>query len=518
MRIAPPSSKPPAPVWAGAQDGRARQPRPKPGKTLDFLALAAIIRVVGAVRPLRQAVRTEDVRARAEDKARAGSPAAALALMTAAAEDVEAGDPHAAALLLAEASWYARLAHGPARALQVARRATRLASGADGRVALIVHGRLGDALQWNGRYAEAKRHWLKAAAATTSPEPHLLLARTDALLRGGELVAARESAYASAARARETRDGDSLRDALTFQAMAEVHLGLLREADASASELETAVGHASSSDRVDALGLHAWIEAMLHEEATCRARIAAAMACAAELGITPSQGMAAGLLALRGGQYEEAVAHLETKLVGGSPLAAALSLRPFLDGLVEACARSGRDHRARELVEEVFKPALATEQPRYVAVAFRMRGLTTGELRNFELALQQHAGWGNRFEEGRTRLLYGEALRRTKRRNEARDQLSAATSAFAAVGASAWARRARDELRAAGARLPREASGGALTTQEERIARLVAEGLSNKEIAARLVVSTKTVEGHLRNIFEKLGVTSRTQVARTVLR
>lgn len=436
--------------------------------------------------------------------------------MTAAAEDVEGGDPYAAAVLLAEASWYAFLAHGPARALQVARRATELASGADGRVALVVHGRLGDVLQWNGRYAEAQPHWLRAAAATIPPEPQLLIARTAALLRGGDLVASRESAYTSAARAREARDRDSLRDALTFQAMAEIHLGLLREADGSARELEIAVGPLASGDRAEALGLHAWIDALLHDETTCRGRIDAALACLAEIRVTPSQGMAAGLLALRGGRHEEAVTHLETKLDARSPVAAALSLRPFLDALVEACARSGRDDRARQLVEEAFEPAVATAQARYVAIAFRIRALTTESVRNYELALEQHARWGNRFEEARTRLLFGEALRREKRRHEARQHLSAATSAFTAVGATAWAQRARHELRATGARLPREGSGSALTPQEDRIARLVAEGLSNKEIAARLVVSTKTVEGHLRNIFEKLGVTSRTQVARNV--
>jgi DNA-binding CsgD family transcriptional regulator len=438
--------------------------------------------------------------------------------MTAAAEDVERDDLHAAALLLAEASWYARLAHGPERALEVARLAARLAADASGQVALIVHGRLGDALQWNGRYAEAQPEWLKAAAAKTPPEPQLLVTRTDALLRGGELVAARESAYASAARAREAGDRDSLRDALTYQTMAEIHLGLLREADTSASELETAAGSVASGDRVEALGLRAWVAALLHDEPTCRARIAAAMASAEEVGFTPSQGMAAGLLALRGGRYDEAVANLETKLFGIPPLSAALALRPFLDALVEACARSGRLERARELVEEVFEPAVATAQPRYVAVAFRMRALTTDDLGDHELALEQHGRWGNRFEEARTRLLYGEALRREKRRKEAREQLTAATSAFAAVGATTWARRARDELRAAGVRLPREASGAPLTPQEERVARLVAEGLSNNEVAARLVVSPKTVEGHLRNIFEKLGVRSRTQLARLLPR
>ncbi len=222
------------------------------------------------------------------------------------------------------------------------------------------------------------------------------------------------------------------------------------------------------------------------------------------------------LLALRLGQYDEAVLQFETRLFGSSPLAAMLSLRPFLDGLVEACARSGRHVRAEELVAEVFEPAVTTAQPRYVAAAFRMRALTSGNLDDFDSALQQHARWGNRLEEARTRLLYGEALRRAKRRKEAQEQLSAATSRFAAVGATAWQRRARDELRAAGARLPRPASGAALTAQEQRVAGLVADGLSNKEIAGRLVLSTKTVEGHLRNIFEKLGVTSRTQVARAL--
>jgi DNA-binding NarL/FixJ family response regulator len=145
-----------------------------------------------------------------------------------------------------------------------------------------------------------------------------------------------------------------------------------------------------------------------------------------------------------------------------------------------------------------------------------MRAVVSGDPTGFESALQQHRVWGNRFEEGRTRLLFGEHLRRTKRRAEAREHLLAASSAFGAVGATVWQRRAGDELRAAGARLPRTASGVALTAQEQRIASLVADGLSNKEIAGRLVLSTKTVEGHLRNMFEKLGVTSRTQVARAV--
>jgi DNA-binding CsgD family transcriptional regulator len=486
-------------------------------KTLDFLPERGENSAVAGIRPLRRPDLYDDVRARADAATRAGSPAAALALLTAAAEDVEADDPLEAAMLRAEASWYAHLAHGPARALHVARDAAQLADGADGRVALIVHSRLGDALQRNGRYLEAQREWLTAAAARTGAEPDLLVLRTDVLLRAGELVAAHESAYAAAARAREAGDAGSLRDALTYQVTAEIHLGLLREADASATALTAAAGATANGDRLEALGLHAWVDALLHDDDVCRSRIAAAEATAAELGVTPSAGMAAGLLALRAGRYEEAVASLEAKLFRSSPPAATLSLRPFLDGLVEACMRSGRRERAEELVAQVFDAALATEQPRYVAVALRMRAIVSGTLENFESALEQHGRWGNRFEEGRTRLLYGETLRRAKRRKEARAQLAAAASAFGAVGATAWQRRARDELRAAGAKLPRPASGAALTAQEQRVADLVADGLSNNEIANRLVISTKTVEGHLRNIFEKLGVTSRTQVARGLM-
>ena len=471
---------------------------------------------MGGVEPLRRAADREDIRARAEALSAAGSPAAALALMAAAAEDAQPHAPIEAAVLLAEASFHAYQAHGPVRALQLARRAVALGGKAGNDDALIIHGRLGDALQWNGRYAQARREWLRATAGPASPDPRLLCARADALLRAGELSRARETAYAAAARARAAGDHAILRDALTFQALAEINLGLLREAHASARDLEAAVGPATSVDRTEALGLLAWVEALLGDEASCRARIGGAHAAATELEFTISGGLAAGFLALARGRHDEAADWFEERLQGKSAVAGMLSLRPFLDGLVEACARSQRHSRAQELVDEVFEPAVATGQPRYVALAYRLRGLTTGDLALFEAALAQHRSWGNRFELGRTCLLYGETLRRAKRRADAREQLSAATSAFGAVGAKVWERRARDELRAAGARLPRVASGAALTPQEQRIANLVAEGISNKEIAARLVVSTKTVEGHLRNVFEKLGVTSRTQVARAV--
>ncbi|MDP9283576.1 MAG: helix-turn-helix transcriptional regulator [Actinomycetota bacterium] len=457
------------------------------------------------------------IRADAELAADRGSPAAALALLTAAAEDIERRTPLDAAVLLAEASFHAMLAHGPARALELALSAAEVTRGADSDSEIIIRARLGDALQWNGRNREAMEEWLAASETRGSTDPRVRCAQAAALLRAGRLVAAREGAYAAAARARRAGDRFSLRDALTYQTISEIHLGLLREARASAVLLEDAT-HAglTTGERLEAIGMRAWVEALLGDEAACRERFDAAGRLANELGVTLSGGMAAGLLALSRGRFEEATTQLENKLNGGSAIPAAVSLRPFLDALVEACVHSNRIDRADALVREAFPAALEASQPRFAATAYRMRALVHHDPADFEAALGEHRSWGNRFEEARTRLAYGERLRRSRRRSEARNQLSLAMSAFSTVGATAWEKRARDELNAAGARLPRPASKVPLTPQEDRIAQLVAEGLTNKAIAQQLVISTKTVEGHLRNIFEKLGVRSRTQVARAV--
>lgn len=122
------------------------------------------------------------------------------------------------------------------------------------------------------------------------------------------------------------------------------------------------------------------------------------------------------------------------------------------------------------------------------------------------------------FEVARTRLVYGERLRRAGRRMEAREYLRGALGIFHAIGAEPWERRAQAELRASGARLrrPDPSARGELTPQELQVALVVADGVTNREAAARLFLSPKTIEVHLSRAYRKLGVRTRTELSRRI--
>ncbi|PMS14868.1 helix-turn-helix transcriptional regulator, partial [Trinickia soli] len=116
-------------------------------------------------------------------------------------------------------------------------------------------------------------------------------------------------------------------------------------------------------------------------------------------------------------------------------------------------------------------------------------------------------------------LLYGEWLRRERRRIDAREQLRIAHGMLDAIGMEAFAERARRELRATGETARKRTaavSGEQLTAQETQIARLARDGLSNPEIGARLFISARTVQYHLRNVFAKAGISSRSQLDRVL--
>jgi DNA-binding NarL/FixJ family response regulator len=136
--------------------------------------------------------------------------------------------------------------------------------------------------------------------------------------------------------------------------------------------------------------------------------------------------------------------------------------------------------------------------------------------RHFRIALSYHKQGNRPFERARTELTLGDALRRARRRSEAREPLRAALREFERLGAAPWAERARAELRATGESFSRRdpTKLETLTPQEYQVARFVAGGGTNRDVAAQLFLSHRTVSYHLHNVYRKLGRASRTELAR----
>lgn len=446
-----------------------------------------------------------------------GSPARAVSILTDAARTARTkGDRGAAARILVDAVESAFAAYGPSRAIAVAREAVQLSLESDLLVQMLARARLGDALSWAGRYDDATHEWEAAAQLAAEETVEALAERASILLRLGRLDEGREAAHRTAERARRLDDRAGLFDALGLVAVAETDAGRLREA-LRAGEEALAMATELTVDRLDALGAVAWSEALLGLEAACRAHLAEARPLAHTLRLTAPGGFAEGLLELSLGNHTEAVRLFEAKAVESRLPAAtnALRMRRFADSLVEALARAGRRDDAESLLAAWFDAALASAQPRFASVAYRCRGIVENEAQAFEQALEWHDRWSNAFERARTELCYGEFLRRRKRRKDAREQLRRAGERFEQVGALIWVQRARTELAATGERARRRTpeAGGELTPQERRVVMLAARGLRNKEIAAQLVLSPKTIETHLRHAFQKLGVNTRTELA-----
>lgn len=184
--------------------------------------------------------------------------------------------------------------------------------------------------------------------------------------------------------------------------------------------------------------------------------------------------------------------------------------------------RLGRADEARaalEILDAWTRPAESASAGARLAAGRAMVADRQDAGVHFEEALRL-ADEARPFERARIHLLYGEHLRRARRRSDARCRLRTALEVFEECRAEPWAERAAAELRACGdgARRRDLSAMGELTWQELQISRHVAQGLANKEVAARLYLSPLTIEYHLRNVFAKLGISSRTQLACLALR
>jgi DNA-binding CsgD family transcriptional regulator len=193
----------------------------------------------------------------------------------------------------------------------------------------------------------------------------------------------------------------------------------------------------------------------------------------------------------------------------------------ILPELIEAAARNGDADVARDALERLQAMTQPCPNDFALGIEARSRAQLSDDAVAADLyseAVERLSRTRLRPELARAHLLYGEWLRRQGRRLDAREQLRVAHELFVAIGMEAFAQRARNELLATGEKVRRRSDEvrDQLTPQEEQIARLARDGLSNPEIAARLFLSARTVEWHLRKVFTKLGISSRRQLRETL--
>lgn len=338
----------------------------------------------------------------------------------------------------------------------------------------------------------------------------------------GQDAAAHEIIASLVAEARRQGGIGLLPTVLFYLASAQFYLGRHEEARASVAEALTIARDTGQQRWADQLGeVRGQLAAIAGDEAECR-RLADE-ALAGPGAANPAWGVpwtygALGLLDLGLGRAEAALSRLEA-LATGRRRFHIIATRTTPD-LVEAAVRVGRPEAAAEPLELYRQWAAQARLSWIDALAHRCSALLAGDddaaaEEHYTSALRLHAEDGRAFEQARTQLLFGEWLRRVRRKTDARAQLRAAQETFERLGATPWAERARMELTATG--LPGAAAAQAqangvlalLTPQELQIVRLAAQGLSNKDIAAQLFLSPRTVGHHLYKAYPKLGILSR---------
>jgi DNA-binding CsgD family transcriptional regulator len=370
----------------------------------------------------------------------------------------------------------------------------------DARWVLTEAYRLADGLDWIG----PDWSWL-----------HLLLRSRIPL---GEFEQARTKSLEVCQRARDAGALAALGGALQVAADTAFRLGDWDAAEAAALEAIQVAGDVGQPAVAGwALIVRARILAARDrpEESRAATQLALQMARSSRIGagLRFAHG-ALGFLELGLDRIDAAICELETveRVTGDSGLEEPVIV-PWAQDLIEAYARQGRVGDARRALARLERQAASTASPVAGAAAARCRGLLDDDFEPaFACALALHDKRPMPFERARTLLAFGRRLHRSRQRAAARDHLRAALEGFEQRKAATWARQAEAELRAAGGRRRVALDDNALTPQELRVAAAVQRGASNRDIATDLFLSPKTVEFHLRQIYRKLDVHSRTQL------
>jgi ATP/maltotriose-dependent transcriptional regulator MalT len=452
-----------------------------------------------------------------------GAPADACQLFQRAATEVAAVDGDRALQLLNLASVAALYAGDGEAAVAIAELARTLVVEEMPLTRMLVQLLIGLGAHYAGDFERAAISLRSALAVEEELEDDalarqpvgLLFAGRAAFFLGDDHAAARIHREA-AARARASGALGVLTQILPRLALAEVWLSRLAPASANASEGLRLARETHQDDLIAyQLAMLALIAAYRGNEDECRSLGAESHKLASAHGfvlVAEFARWALALLELGLGRADEAFRH-------ALDISTSTSFYAALDR-IEAAVRAGHIESARDWLDS-FEPWAETTGAAWArAVVSHCCALLSQDEqeaeRLFQTALELQAEAGRPFERARTELAFGEFLRRARRRVEAREHLHAALDGFETLGAELWAERARIELRASGqtARRRHPSTRGQLTAQELQIAHFVAQGLSNREVAAQLFLSPRTVAFHLRNIFRKLGISSRTELAR----
>jgi DNA-binding CsgD family transcriptional regulator len=457
-----------------------------------------------------------------------GHADAAFPLLVGESRRVRDVEPARAAAMLADAALGCIPGAEIRKAVTVAREACDLARRADPAVQAFAMSILASALALNGKRREA---------AAMLDRCGRLLCQADPLSEASELAAnaaqtcswverydlAAQLLDRLIASARKASAPTRLPYPLAFQADLNLRFGHWALAAAQADEA-VRLGQEMRQDTATAIALYvlARLAAAAGEERRCRDLVARGLNLIDEYGMELGRvylDSVLGLLELGLGRVEAAIRHLESaKDLALQHALAEPNAAAWQADLVEAQVRAGTSDAAQEALAAFERQARETGGRYALGTAARCRGLLVDDNAVdacFAAALEQLEGLPAPFEVARTHLCHGERLRRAGRRTDARKALQPAIEGFDQLGATPWAKRARVELRATGA-TPRRRTASSrdeLTPHEFQVALIVAGGASNREAAAALFLSPKTIEFHLAGIYRKLGVRTRTELA-----
>ena len=454
-------------------------------------------------------------RVRAQFEFEAGRPADSVGILLEWAALLGPADPSTAQAVLAEAVHILWLAAGPAHP-ELERRAAAMRP--------PVGARLVEFLQAVRRLQDGDTDVPVTVPAMPDPGSLPFFAGFSQLFFDfvrGDVPAVGRRAADMAAECRDAGIVCLLAYALVYLATAQLLHGEFLDAIATAEEgLRIAADTGQTHVTRELASTAAGLAAITGDEEACRARAAQVGELSAGLQtLTPAGAdCALAMLDLGCGRYQSALDRMRAAAYG--PARRNPEVLYAYPVHVEAAVRAGRTDLAARPLAQFTAWAGAIGQRWATAVAARCAALTADDADAEPLwreAIAAHEGDGRPFEQARTRLLYGEWLRRNRRRAGAREHLLAAAAAFARMGARPWQERAEAELRAAGAGAPAVTADdplAQLTPQELQVVRLAAAGASNKQIGAQLFLSPRTVGFHLYRAFPKLGVTTREELAR----